>query len=54
MRDLEIVLLRVPEVAERLGVKQSTVRAWLLRRQLVTFMSGNEPSGYPFRRSREL
>ena len=28
------VLLRVEEAAERLAVKESTVRAWLLRRRI--------------------
>jgi excisionase family DNA binding protein len=28
------VLLRVQEVAERLNVRQSTIRAWLLQRRL--------------------
>jgi excisionase family DNA binding protein len=34
MRSSEVVLLSVPEVAERLAIKESTVRAWLLRRRL--------------------
>jgi excisionase family DNA binding protein len=34
MRNSEAVLLSVPEVAEHLAIRQSTVRAWILRRQL--------------------
>ena len=34
MGNSEVVLLSVPEVAERLAIKESTVRAWLLRRRL--------------------
>jgi len=34
MHNKELVLLRVGEAADRLGVKESTVRAWVLRRQL--------------------
>ncbi len=34
MRNAEVVLLSVPEVAERLAIKESTVRAWILRRRL--------------------
>ena len=34
MNESETVLLTVPEVAQRLSIKESTVRAWLLRRQL--------------------
>jgi len=34
MRNTEAVLLSVPEVAERLAIKESTVRAWLLLRRL--------------------
>ena len=33
-RELAIKLLTVPQAAEALGVKSSTIRAWLLRRRL--------------------
>jgi excisionase family DNA binding protein len=33
-RKLIVELLTVPEVAERLKLKESTIRAWLLRRRL--------------------
>jgi len=34
MQSSEAVLLTVPEAAKRLAIKESTVRAWLLRRRL--------------------
>jgi excisionase family DNA binding protein len=34
MPSSEVILLSVPEVAQRLAIKPSTVRAWLLRRKI--------------------
>jgi excisionase family DNA binding protein len=34
MQSSEAVLLTVPEAAKRLAIKESTVKAWLLRRRL--------------------
>ena len=45
----EIVLLSVPEVAQRLAIKQSTVRAWILRRRLEYVRVGKRSVRVPLR-----
>jgi excisionase family DNA binding protein len=47
MSGSEAVLLSVPQVAQRLAVKESTVRAWLLRRQLAHVKVGRRAVRIP-------
>ena len=45
----EEILLSVPQVAEQLAIKESTVRAWLLRRQLEYVRVGKRSVRVPLR-----
>jgi excisionase family DNA binding protein len=45
----EEILLSVPQVAEQLAIKESTVRAWLLRRQLAYVRVGKRIVRVPLR-----
>jgi excisionase family DNA binding protein len=47
MSESQTVLLSVPQVAQRLAVKESTVRAWLLRRRLAHVKVGRRAVRVP-------
>lgn len=45
--DAKETLLTVPEIAQRLAVKQSTIRAWLLTRRLCKVRVGRRAVRVP-------